>query len=373
MLLGEQVSLKLGTQIEEHIYQVINVDNNKGGILKVKEPLNIRNNGIVKAWIIQYDKNKDMYIYGNAYFGKYSISKGIGNKYIDIIKRIYTSPESITDENISTMKGMINRCLKRDQWDWFTTYEYAGYPASRFMHQFVNDCITVRNSIRNNEIDQLLIYRIKYRYIFRSMLFHLGERLDESANLDIPILGFNIKIWNKLSYDSRKNIKMADQIEKRYSIYVLMHYFVTLEHEFKRHLIEPFVKLNRFRFKDHFCYHDHFKRTHDILRGTDHCTLGSIGYLGKIIDQSEAYEYSEVILEFSNYLRTDITSFKMICKLIGNKRVNNLTLVDIRNGIAHGDERKINKINYDTLKELKLFMLNTPDSILERIVKISRL
>ena len=46
--------------------------------------------------------------------------------------------------------------------------------------------------------------------------------------------------------------------------------------------------------------------------------------------------------------------------------------MSIRNGLAHGNEDIISKINHNTLIELKSFLLDAPDSILERIIKISK-
>ena len=71
--------------------------------------------GTINALVIQHNIKTGKKILGNAYFGKFSISKNIANKYLKIIDAIYDTPLEVTDEDISVIKGMVNSCIWHDQ------------------------------------------------------------------------------------------------------------------------------------------------------------------------------------------------------------------------------------------------------------------
>lgn len=373
MVIGETAVLELGKQINERTYRVVNVNSNEEGILKVKGRLRISQDGCVKAWIIQYDSNKRQYVYGNAYFGKYSISPGIQERYIAIIQRIIANPQAVTSDDISVMKGMANRCLKRDQWDWYTTYEYLGYPASSFLHQFVADCVAVRDEIKDNRRDRLSDYRAKYGFLFNNMLFHLGDNWIVDIDSDIPVRGLDLHLWERLSEESRKNLIILEHAESRSSIFVLMHYFVTLEQEFYRHIISPFIDNNKASLENSTCSIQRYSQTHDILIGKFHYSLGAIPFLGRFVGSQQACSSSLAISSFTIYLGSEIDAFKEICQLIDRTRISSLPLVSIRNGLAHGNSDIINKIDEHAYKELRSFLLEDPASIIKRVINISKL
>jgi hypothetical protein len=92
--------------------------NDNLGILQIKGKLKILKDGTVKCLAaFNMDKKTDVYLYGNAYFGKFSISQGITDRYINILRKLYDNPETLIADDISCLKGMCNRCLKKDQWD----------------------------------------------------------------------------------------------------------------------------------------------------------------------------------------------------------------------------------------------------------------
>ena len=55
---------------------------------------------------------------------------------------------SILDE-ISHVKGMFNRIIRQDQWDWFTTYMYFDYPSDVSIKRIVSLLSGLRNAIKN--------------------------------------------------------------------------------------------------------------------------------------------------------------------------------------------------------------------------------
>jgi len=61
---------------------------------------------------------------------------------------------SITDE-ISTAKGLYNRILRQDQWDWFTVNMYLDYPPTCEMKKIVNSLILLRSSVIDGSKERL--------------------------------------------------------------------------------------------------------------------------------------------------------------------------------------------------------------------------
>jgi hypothetical protein len=57
-----------------------------------------------------------------------------------------TKLDSIT-EDISKVKGLFNRVIKQDQWDWFTVNMYFDYPTYRDLVSIVNSLTLLRKAI----------------------------------------------------------------------------------------------------------------------------------------------------------------------------------------------------------------------------------
>lgn len=58
---------------------------------------------------------------------------------------------------LSELKGMFNRCIREDQWDWFTVHSELGFPPKGQMKQIVNEITKLRNAIKENlEIEGVL-------------------------------------------------------------------------------------------------------------------------------------------------------------------------------------------------------------------------
>ena len=166
---GDEVQVKLINQIDDSSATVEIISTGKQATLKIKGRLRIRQNGIITAWVIQDNIKTGEILLGNAYFGKYSITSKAAETYLQIIHSIYTAPKEVTSENTSVLKGMVNRCIRHDQWDWYTTYQYLGYPTYRIMNDFVHECLTVRDELRTQRFDALFSFREKYAFLLKSI------------------------------------------------------------------------------------------------------------------------------------------------------------------------------------------------------------
>lgn len=373
MNIGDEATVILKEKIKDNVYMVTNTETCEDGILRVKGRLKVSKENTVNVWVVQYDKTSGKYVYGNAYFGKFSISSGISEKYVRIINLLYADDSQITDIDISQLKGMVNRCLKKDQWDWYTTFEYIGYPASKVMKEFVHDSSNLRNELREGKKENLLAYKEKYYYIFSSMMYHLGAKLEDKVDdYVIPIKNFDKKLWNRLSFDSKKNIKMLEHIDDSTSIYVLMHYFVTVEQEFYGHLVAPFIDKYKNELQLSKCGDKYLSTTHDILTGNTHFSLGSISYLGRSVKNENSRQKSKAIDKYADFLGTDIDEFVDLCNLIGTTKIGHLTLANMRNGLAHGNSELIKQIDKDAYFKLRNFLLEAPNSVVVKVLNISK-
>ncbi|RIV18544.1 hypothetical protein DYU11_28650 [Fibrisoma montanum] len=107
-------------------------------------------------------------------FGMAPISKVMGARYESAVTHVLNiiddvvSFEEVNIDYISELKGMFNRGLKQDQWDWFTVHCKLGSPANGNTIKLVNNLIEFRQSIKDknweraSEIKASLIgHRIK--------------------------------------------------------------------------------------------------------------------------------------------------------------------------------------------------------------------
>lgn len=366
---GDELRVRIIEHISDKKARVVDVNNNNTGILLIKGRLKVLKDGTVNAWVIQYDKKADTYLYGNAYFGKFSISQKIADRYVRILKKLYDNPETLVDDDISCLKGMCNRCLKKDQWDWLTTYKYLGYPVHPVLREFVADAVVQRDQLREGTYDNLPTFRMKYHSLLSSIMFHLSEDVEvDDQDVDVPISALDQTLWRRMSFESRKNIKMVERIHDKSSLYTLMHYFVTLEQEFGDHFIQPFLDSYRSESSQMWCLQDHYQRTHDILTGKSHFTLGTVYFLGEFVDSRRARANSEAIQKFFEFLGEKKDEFITICSLIGTERINGFSLSKLRNGLAHGDADVISHIDKSTFGNLHSYLFDPPQQVLKRIL-----
>ena len=72
------------------------------------------------------------------------------------------NPKSFVDD-ISWVKGIFNRVIKQDQWDWFTVNMYLDFPSYQNMKQIVLALSTLRRAIldRNDSLGKDSIIRLE--------------------------------------------------------------------------------------------------------------------------------------------------------------------------------------------------------------------
>lgn len=132
--------------------------------------------------------------------------------------------------NLSTFKGMINRCIKRDQWDWFFVYTRIGEPDHDTMRRTLGFIVGLRNSLKESISSAMsLITRLRATdpMLYRSIVdmtdtFISGQELSFAPNLgrltlfsDKSVKGvtkitiLNQSVWSQLDKINLPNEKYA--------------------------------------------------------------------------------------------------------------------------------------------------------------------
>ncbi len=83
-------------------------------------------------------------------FGMAPISSIMRERYDKAVQSVFdfilenTKLGSVNPEDISELKGMFNRCVREDQWDWFSVHAELGNPSKRDMRGIVNGLKNLR-------------------------------------------------------------------------------------------------------------------------------------------------------------------------------------------------------------------------------------
>ena len=70
-------------------------------------------------------------------------------------------PHEVKLDAISELKGMFNRSLRQDQWNWFTVYDRLGYPPKNEMKYIVFRLVQLRKSLKVHDFEQALSVRME--------------------------------------------------------------------------------------------------------------------------------------------------------------------------------------------------------------------
>lgn len=110
-------------------------------------------------------------------FGMAPLSKTMRERYDNAVRglTLFLQGEICVDEirleTLSEVKGMFNRSIKKDQWDWFTVYERLGYPPKGEMQYFVSRLVELRRSIRDLEPEK--VKTIKNELVHSTLPYYL--------------------------------------------------------------------------------------------------------------------------------------------------------------------------------------------------------
>jgi hypothetical protein len=199
----------------------------------------------------------------------------------------------------------------------------------------------------------------------------------QNETMDSKVANFK-DIWNRLDGCTKKDIKVAISMFENFESFdlALFPLIRSLEHEFDRNFFEPFRHSKEYAKADkYYSGNKRYEKTHDALvgKGGAHPTMGSIPFIGNAINDIKAKEASQVIAGFSRFLGKEKSNFSSICKSLGDYKIGTqkLKLVEIRNGIAHGDDGITSKVDKDCYEQVSKMLYEPPMQLLFQIIKSS--
>ncbi|QNU66018.1 hypothetical protein EHE19_014155 [Ruminiclostridium herbifermentans] len=188
------------------------------------------------------------------------------------------------------------------------------------------------------------------------------------------------KLWNDIDENSRKDIKLSISIFEKFKSFDLAIFPMirSLEHEFVRHIFEPFYNSQEYKNVDiPICKNKKIKKTHESLikKKNVYPTLGNIPFIGIYVANENAKKASNLINAFDMFLGDKRNGFIEICKILYTHKIGerNYKLVDIRNGIAHGDDDITRNINKKCYEEISHMLYEPPLQILYKVIENSKL
>ena len=107
---------------------------------------------LVSAWLI--DQRPTGLILSDSDFGRLPISDRMRPRYIRALTSLEgglrsDSLDDLKADEISEMKGMFNRCIRRDQWDWLNVYLALGRPPRSTMQMAASTLGALSRAIRS--------------------------------------------------------------------------------------------------------------------------------------------------------------------------------------------------------------------------------
>lgn len=227
----------------------------------------------------------------------------------------------------------------------------------------------VKDLQNDNDIDDdNKIEKIARRIFFLSPQ---NEKIDSRSE------NFKV-IWSRLDPCTKKDIKLANSMFEKFESFDLALFPLvrSLEHEFDLNFFAPFRRSKEYDFANkYYCSERRYDRTHKALAGVNgtHPTMGNIPFIGQAIQDERAKKSSEVIAAFSCYLGIKKDTFSTFCGSLEKYRIGTqkLKLVDIRNGIAHGDDEITSKIDRKCYEQVRRMLYEPPVQLLFQIIQFS--
>lgn len=185
-------------------------------------------------------------------------------------------------------------------------------------------------------------------------------------------------VWNKLDKTSKKDIKLSLSMFELFDSFDLAMFPMirSLEHEMNENFFIPFHNSKYYRDAGTpKCSNNAYLKTHEALikKLKVHPTMGNISYIGRSVNDKRATQASNIINAFRLFLGQRKNVFIDICNALENYRIGaqRFRLVDLRNGIAHGDDKITNGIDKNCYDDVRKILYEPPIEILIKVINNS--
>lgn len=202
------------------------------------------------------------------------------------------------------------------------------------------------------------------------ILRHLYECLPDELTGDTLKKKFG-DIWENLSEysqdDITKSIKMFEMMQdSEFSTLALLR---SVERELELNAFQPFRESELFKnIEDFSCTFKKVEGTHKSLQRP--VTLGSIPFIGRDVNNERYIQESSVLQAFAEFLGDKKEVFTEICRSIDQYKIDNCmkSIVDLRNGIAHGDAAVTEFCDESCYHDICKFIYEPPIQIMFSII-----
>ena len=111
----------------------------------------------MEAWILEADAVRRRMVVSGSEFGFKPISDRMRPRYVEALRHVGTALQSGSlreqdSEYVSEVKGMFNRCVRRDQWDWHAVYLALGSPSRELAEYYATELGDLSKRLRMSRI-----------------------------------------------------------------------------------------------------------------------------------------------------------------------------------------------------------------------------
>lgn len=116
-------------------------------------------------------------------FGMAPVSTTMRKRYDEAVQSVADyvldniALDNLSPDNISELKGMFNRCVREDQWDWFTVHAELGNPSTRDMRAIAYGLTSLRIQALGKDVqaaEETAQHLVK-NGLLNSLMFYQGE------------------------------------------------------------------------------------------------------------------------------------------------------------------------------------------------------
>ena len=155
--IGDYVEASLIAQIKDDQWKVDSphFSKNTTAILISRSTKLYKKNDIESLWI--FDIHGNNISLSDSQFGRLPISDRMRPRYVISLQSVLSFLDSskmnvsINPKYFSEVKGMLNRCVRKDQWDWFLLYEAFNFPPMTLLAKMAIEFGKLAKAYKNND------------------------------------------------------------------------------------------------------------------------------------------------------------------------------------------------------------------------------
>lgn len=214
-LLGKTIQCNILTKISNDSFEVFSHSlSNSKLILKTHSTQLYQSNDIVETWVFKIFK--DTIFLSDSNFGRLPASDRMRPRYIKSINNILSLRKNnlynISPDDFSEIKGIFNRCLRKDQWDWFSIYSALNFPPEELLVKLIKYFSKGREVLKSNTFD------------YHEFCYHIDMIINNLINLQSVLITESESLVSAKRFKSlhaEKNSVSNEQINDENDIYII--------------------------------------------------------------------------------------------------------------------------------------------------------